>query len=180
MDSLSVLWVPLALGLGVAILAGALMAGWAFLFARAAGESGMERPNWSTQFYAYSVCIVTLVVFLFSVSSVLTNAMDAAYPLRSRQSYGGASLTSFEAYRATHERGRIVPREPDEPATAPSDDDLRRQYEALREDRIVNARFEFLRALVVNGFLLILSGTLFVAHWRLGSRAARAAAAGTS
>jgi len=49
----------------------------------------------------------------------------------------------------------------------PSEDELRRRYDALRQDRIEGAKFEFLRAVVSDGLLLVLAVALFVVHWRL-------------
>ena len=139
----------------------------------------MERPYWGTQFYAYSVCIIAVIVFLFSLTSLLGSAFDAAQPLRARVGFG-AILTSFEAYKATYDREeRMFNRTPATNAP-PSDDELRRRYEALRQDRIDDKKFQFLRSLVSDGLLLCLALALFAVHWRLAGRAARLGAGGAA
>src|SRR2546421_8164421 len=94
---------PFLLGLGLAITGGGVLIAWAYFFLRAGGVA-MERPYWGTQFYAYSMCIIAVVVFLFTLTTFLSNAFEAAQPLRARGSFGGAILTSFDAYKATYQR----------------------------------------------------------------------------
>src|SRR2546429_4580940 len=96
-------WAPIGLGLGLAILIGLAIVIWALTFSKAAGGTGMERPYWGTQFYAYSVCIIAVIVFLFSLLGLLSSAFDDAQPLRARTGFGPI-LTSFEAYKATYNR----------------------------------------------------------------------------
>jgi len=172
-------WAPIGLGLGLAILIGLALVIWALTFSKAAGGTGMERPYWGTQFYAYSVCIIAVIVFLFSLIGLLSSAFDAAQPLRARIRFGPI-LTSFEAYKATYDR---EPRMFGGTSTAPippSEDEVHRRYDALRQDRIEGARFDFLRSLVSDGLLLLLAIALFVVHWRLAGRAARLGASGAA
>ena len=52
-------------------------------------------------------------------------------------------------------------------ATAsPAEDELRRQYEALREDRISTNRFAAIRGLVSLSLVGVLALGMFVGHWR--------------
>lgn len=48
----------------------------------------------------------------------------------------------------------------------PSDDELRKQYEALRAARIEENGFQARRSLVREFLLLVLAGGLFLGHWR--------------
>ena len=56
-------------------------------------------------------------------------------------------------------------------AGRPSDDELRKQYEALRTARIEENGFQARRSLGREFLLLVLAGGLFLGHWRwLGRR----------
>jgi hypothetical protein len=151
-------WVPIGLGLGLAILIGLALVIWALIFSKAAGGTGMERPYWGTQFYAYSVCIIAVIVCLFSLVGLLSSAFDAAQPLRARTGFG-AILTSFEAYKATYDREQRMFGGTAPAPVPPSDDELHRRYDALRQDRIEGARFEFLRSLVSDGATLAVAAS---------------------
>jgi hypothetical protein len=179
MNSVGSSWVPIGLGLGLAVLIGLALVIWAFFFSKAAGGTGMERPYWGTQFYAYSICIIAVIVFLFSFVGLLSSAFDAVQPLRARTGFGPI-LTSFEAYKATYDREQRMFGGTSTTPVLPSDDELHRRYDALRQDRIEGARFEFLRSLVSDGLLLLLAIALFVVHWRLAGRAARLGAGGAA
>lgn len=129
----------------------------------------MERPNRVAQLYGYAVCLIAVVVFLTSANSFVDNLFSVANPLRGSGDRFGAqpSVTSFEAYRATVNREPRVPGPAGSaaPATVP-DSVLRARYEALRADRIDQARFDAERRLTTSGLLLILSVALFIIHWR--------------
>jgi len=172
-------WAAVGLGLGLAILIGLAIVIWALTFSKAEGGTGMERPYWGTQFYAYSVCIIAVIVFLFSLLGLLSSAFDEAQPLRARTGFGPL-LTSFEAYKATYNREPRIFGGGSTTPVPPSEDELRRRYDALRQDRIEGAKFEFLRAVVSDGLLLVLAVALFVVHWRLAGRAARLGASGAA
>jgi hypothetical protein len=129
----------------------------------------MDRPNRIPQIYGYGVCIIAIITFLIGASSIVENLFDLANPLQASRGFGGdGSLTSFEAYKAT--RGRAEPRPParagEAPADTLSDAALRRQYEALRADRIESTRYRAQRSLVNAVLLVILAAALFAVHWR--------------
>lgn len=173
-------WFPVGLGFGLAIVLGLALVIWALIFSKAAGGSGMERPYWGSQFYAYSVCIIAVVVFLFSLIGLVGSAFDAAQPLRTRYGFGPI-LTSFEAYRATYDREqRMFSSAATTSPAPPSEEELHRRYDALRQDRMEGVRVEFLRSLVSDGLLLLLATGLFAVHWRLAGRAARLGANGAA
>jgi len=77
------------------------------------------------------------------------------------------TLTSFEAYKATYQRERMM-RDPSgaaQPDTV-SEATLRRRYDALVADRIATTRYRTSKAFVTNGVLLLISVGLFFYHWR--------------
>ena len=60
----------------------------------------VERPNRMAQFYGYSVCLIAVVVGLFSISSLIGTSFERAHPLESSTMFG-ESLSSFDAYKAS-------------------------------------------------------------------------------
>jgi hypothetical protein len=180
MDFASPSSMPIALGFGFAILIGLVLILWALLYSKATRGTDMDRPNWGTQFYAYSVCIIAVVVFLSSLTGLLGSAFDAAQPLRSHGGFGAAVLTSFDAYKATYDREQRLYAPSATPTTPPSDEELHRRYDALRQDRIDGAKYEFLRSLVTDLVLLGLTTALFIVHWRLAGRVSRVGASGAA
>ena len=137
----------------------------------------MERPNRVAQLYGYAVCLIAVIVFLISANSFVEQVFTLSNPPRAQSDRFGMepAVSSFEAYRATLNRFP-VPTPQSGPAQPVSDSVLRTRYEALRADRIEQARFEAKRGLTTSGLLIILCIALFALHWRwLRSRDASAA-----
>jgi len=147
----------------------------------------MDRINSRiAQVYGYAVCFITVIVMLFSIRGVVDAVIDLSDPIRANGDFGriGRPLTNFEVYKMAvrHERaprgvataqvGSVMVRPaPVTEATATatdtlSDAELRKMYDAEREDVIGNAKFQATRSLVGNLLLIILAGVLFVIHWR--------------
>jgi hypothetical protein len=135
----------------------------------------MDRSERVPQLYGYSVCLIAVVVILISVTSIVNQAFAIADPLSSggRYGWGGTgSLTSFEAYRATRDRGAntltrpVVEGESPAAPREPTEAELRAEYEALRADRIAGASFEARQELTRSGVLLVVAIALFWWHWR--------------
>src|SRR3954468_18991324 len=133
------------------------------------------------QAYGYAVCFITVVVMLIGIKQVVDSAFDLGNPLRAEGGYGrsGRPLTSFELYRM--EARRQAPAQPDRnPNTTlvvprpvggatdanASDADLRKLYDAEREEAIGSAKFRATRSLVGNVLLILLAAVLFWIHWR--------------
>src|SRR5438132_13166628 len=60
-------WAPIGLGLGLAILIGLAIVLCALTFSKPARGTGTERPYWSTEFYAYAVWIIAVIVCRLSL-----------------------------------------------------------------------------------------------------------------
>jgi hypothetical protein len=148
---------------------GLLFVLWGIIATTLALRNGPMERSRVAQLYGYTVCLVSVVTILFTVPSLIDNLFRLRDPLRAGGSFGAfdPALTSFDAYKATYERavgfGR---REEAQARPAPTDEELRRQYDALRADRIASNTYEGRRALVSELMLLGLAVVLFVAHWR--------------
>lgn len=138
----------------------------------------MDRTNSRiAQVYGYSVCFITVIMILISIKSVVDATIDLSDPIRADAGgYGrtGRSLSSFELYKLDSRR-EPRPTVPVPVGAAPakaapadtlSDADLRRLYDAEREQAIGNVRFRAMRSLIGSGLLILVSVILFVVHWR--------------
>jgi len=136
--------------------------------------------NRIAQVYGYAVCFITVIVMLFSIKGIVDALIDLSDPIRAEAGgYGrmGRPLTNFEIYKMAARR-EPNPRMGPMPATASApapdkaasdtltDAELRKMYDAEREDAIASAKFRATRSLVGNGLLIILAAVLFVVHWR--------------
>ncbi len=133
-------------------------------------EDDMDQPSRVGQLYGYAVCLIAVLIGVFTVNSLINNAVTLALPGAALQAnYFQPSLTSFEAYLAT--RGQERQTDAGAAATAPRPDtlsppELRTRYEALRGDRLAREREDALRSLISSAVLLALGIVLFVVHWR--------------
>ena len=129
------------------------------------GDS-MDRSNRIAQLYGYAVCLVAVIIALSSIASLLGASIDRANPLHAEFNYG-ASLSSLEAYRATHHRDRMNPGgvEPARIDTL-SDAVLRSRYVALVADRRAATTYRTSKAFVSSGVMLAMALALFGWHWR--------------
>jgi hypothetical protein len=138
----------------------------------------MDRINSRiAQAYGYAVCFIAVIVILISIKSVVNAAIDLSDPIRAENGgYGrsGRALSSFEIYKLEARR------EPNPRGTVPmpvgatqtvradslSDADLRKMYDAEREQVIGNVKFRSIRTLVGSLLLIVVAAVLFVIHWR--------------
>ena len=142
----------------------ALWIGFASTLAR---RDAVDRPNRIAQWYGYSVCLVAVVVLLLTLTAMVNSLFTLANPLHGENDFGPA-LSSFEAYRATHDQSQYLdPTEREAVRRAPpSDAELRTRYTALRADRIERNRYGAQRSLVGAGLMTLFAAALFLFHWR--------------
>ena len=167
-------WWTFFFGAGPVLLLGAA---WLFMAATLVFRGNdVDKPNRMAQFYGYSVCLVSIIVALLSAVSIIDSAFERANPLQSEFGFG-ASLVSFESYRATQRREQAMfertgAARPDTMSEAA----LRRQYDALVTDRVATVRYRTAKSFVTGTFALLIATVLFVLHWRwVGRRDHRAA-----
>jgi hypothetical protein len=134
----------------------------------------MDRVNSRiAQAYGYAVCFITVITMLIGIKQVVDAAFDLSDPIRAEGAgYGRPDrpLTNFELYRIEARRQPERRPSPNGVVRAPndtlSDADLRRQYDAERDQAIGNAKFRAMRSLVGNLLLIVVSAVLFFIHWR--------------
>src|SRR5436309_14433113 len=100
----------------------------------------VDRPNRMAHLYGYTVCLISLVVALITLSSILNAVFDRANPLQSDNPIG-TSYSSFEGYKATYRREQAALERGDGAQTdALSEASLRGRYDALVRDLMASSR----------------------------------------
>ena len=136
----------------------------------------MDRPSRVAQWYGYTVCLVAVVTGLLSINAVVGGAFTLTDPVRDERY--GPSISSFEAYQATQDRGRMLVPADSSRRPALSEAEQRSRFAALKADQIGRSRFEAMRSIVTSGILLVVALALFIGHWHWLHRQTLAANAG--
>jgi hypothetical protein len=157
---------PTGLATGLALAAAVL--GLPIWYVTAAtltlSERAMDRPNRVPHLYGYTVCLITLLIALFSIGSLIDKAFERANPLQGEPRPFGVPLSSFEAYKAQR-NSFSFPRDGDTKPDTASEETLKARYDGLVADRLATVRYETSKAFVSQGILLVLSVLLFRFHW---------------
>ncbi len=140
-------------------------------------ETSVEKPNRIPQFYGYTVCLISLVIGLVSVSGLIDSAFERMNPLQSEYPFG-QSLSSFAVFQATRATTALYGRESPAPPDTASEVTLRARYDALVVDRIISVRYASSKAFVTQGLFLLFAVGLFGYHWRWMRRLSVPPAAG--
>ena len=173
MMSYSVIDAPGPFGLGfAALVAVVLIAGWVIVATSRLVQGGaVERPERVPQLYGYTVCLIGLIWALMSFLSIIDHALALSAPeLRGGSEYDWAepSVSSLEAFRVTYDRARRFGG--GDPSQVKLDTvpeaELRRRYEAMREDRIRQVSFRARNGIIASSLSLIIAVALFLWHWR--------------
>ncbi len=155
------------------VVAVVLIATWVILAGSRFVQGGVvERSDRVPQLYGYTLCLVGLLWALLSVVAIVEDVMTMTapdLPAANEFNYGDASISSFEAFRATYDRSRRFASGGD-PSQVNLDSipepELRRRYEALRADRIRQVNFRARAGITTSIVSLFIGAALFVFHWR--------------
>jgi hypothetical protein len=116
--------------------------------------------NKAAQVYGYVVCIIAVITFLIGIGTLINSLMDIGKPL-----YAGfrndINLASFENYKADAMKEFTK-----DAAYIPTDIELKKIYEAAREEVIARESHRTKKNVIVNSVLIIVSIVLFFVHWR--------------
>lgn len=128
-------------------------------------ETSVDKPTRIPQFYGYTVCLISLVIGLVSISSLINSAFERMNPLQHGYAYG-QSLSSFEVFKAKRAMLPSFGRETPTPPDTASEATMRARYDALVADQILSVRYESSKSFVTTGLLLLIAIGLFGYHWR--------------
>jgi hypothetical protein len=109
------------------------------------------------QFYGYIVVIIAIIVFLVSISNLISAIFDLSDPLHAEYDYE-LSLVSFENYRIDVLRGLR------DDIPIPEEETIWLMYGNAKDHKIKTVRFRSRRSIAVNGMLIIISFILFTSH----------------
>lgn len=118
------------------------------------------------QLYGYTVCLVTVLVFLYGSVEVAGAMLDLREPPYTQTYRRGPSLSSVGTYRmdVLGQQGFAGAGGPTA-STVPADSAFQQMYEAERLYRLALSHQVSRRTIVVNVVLQILAVLLFASHW---------------
>ena len=132
----------------------------------------MEKQHRVAQIYGYAVCLVAVITFLISATSLVNAVIDLGDPLHAERDFAGSpSLASFENYKMD-----ILRSLPEELAYVPDDQSLHNMYEAAKAERIKSVEHRTRRTIIVSSLLIVVCVLLFVMHWMWMRKLSRAEA----
>ena len=119
----------------------------------------MQTKQRAAKIYGYTVCVIAVITFIISLSSMITALLDTSEPLYAGyQDY--THLSSFDNFKV--EAMKAIS---EDAAYIPDDATLKKMYESAREETIAHSMHTIWRNLTVSGIILILSIVLFIIHW---------------
>lgn len=112
--------------------------------------------------YGYAVCIVAVITFLISVTSMVYALMDLSDPINAYRTYGkdAPSLASFDNYKVD-----IIKATDPAHGLVLDNATLQSMYEAAKADAIAKVKHEAYRSVIINGLVLLICIVLFSSHW---------------
>ncbi len=112
--------------------------------------------------YGYAVCLVTVITFLISVTSMVYALMDLTDPINAHRIYGkdAPSLASYENYKIDIIKSLDPKHDVDLDDTT-----LKSMYESAKEDAIAKVKHNAYRTIIVNSLLLLICIVLFTTHF---------------
>ena len=119
------------------------------------------------QIYGYTVCLVAVITFLISITTLVNAIIDLGDPLHAGYAPPGTpSLASFENYKMdmlkTTQTGDVST----QTSYIPDDETLHAMFEAAKNDKIQSTRHRSKQNIIIGGLLIIICVTLFITHWR--------------
>jgi hypothetical protein len=119
------------------------------------------------QIYGYTVCVVTVIAFLISVTTLVNAIIDLQDPIHGGMWFNQSpSLASFDNYKMDILKSLQKEDESSKASYVPDDQTLRAMYEAARNDRIQSVKHQSNKSIIVGSILILICLILFVIHWR--------------
>jgi len=121
-----------------------------------------EKSQKIQMIYGYALCIVTVITFLISVTSVVYSLIDLTDPINAHRTYGkdAPSLASYDNYKIDIIKSLDPGHEIDL-----DDSTLKSMYDAARNDAISKVKHNAYRSVIVNSLVVLICIVLFITHW---------------
>ena len=121
----------------------------------------------AAQIYGYTVCVVAVITFLISVTTLVNAVIDRSDPIHAGWTQAGSpSLASFENYKMDIIKSLPENKGGTGASYVPDDATLRTMYQSAREDKIQSELHRANQNAFIGGLLLLISVVLFIMHWR--------------
>ncbi len=120
----------------------------------------MEKKQKIIQVYAVIICVVAVITFLISVSSIVSAAIDRSDPL-----YAGRfeqKLSSLENFKVD-----VLKSTQKDQAFIPNDEEIHGMYEAAKGNKIKTVQHQSFRTIMVSSLIIVICIILFGSHWWL-------------
>ena len=114
----------------------------------------------SMQVYAVIICVVTVITFLISVSSIVSAMMDRSDPLHARRSE--VNLSSYENFKMD-----VLKSTQKDQAYIPDDKTIQEMYQSAKNDKITTVLHQTNNIITVSGIIIVICIILFISHWIL-------------
>ena len=119
------------------------------------------------QIYGYTVCVVAVIAFLISVTTLVNAIIDLQDPIHGGIWFTqGPSMASFENYKMDILKSLQKGDESLKASYIPDDQTLRAMYEAARADKIQSVKHQSNKSIIVGSLLIFICVILFLTHWR--------------
>jgi len=120
----------------------------------------MEKKHKIMQVYAVIICVVTVITFLISVSSIVSAMMDRSDPLHARRSE--VNLSSYENFKMD-----ILKSTQKDQAYIPDDKTIQEMYQSAKNDKIMTVQHQTNTTITVSGIVIVICFIFFISHWIL-------------
>jgi hypothetical protein len=118
------------------------------------------------QIYGYAVCLVAVITFLISISTLVNAIIDLGDPLHAGYSPPGSpSLASFEIYKMDMLKSSQAG-DATQASYIPDDATLRAMFEAAKDFLMIRRPPRSTQNITIGGLLIIICVILFITHWR--------------
>jgi hypothetical protein len=120
----------------------------------------MEKKHKIMQVYAVIICVVAVITFLISVTSIVSAFIDRSDPIHAWRSE--VKLSSFENFKMD-----VLKSTQKDQAYIPDDTVILKMYESAKNDKILNVMHRTNNTITVSAIVIVICLFLFISHWIL-------------
>ena len=112
------------------------------------------------QIYAIVICIVAVIAFLISFSSLISSFIDYLDPLN-------ASRTTINLSSKEYFKMDLLKSATKDQFYIPSDEEISRMFEAAKDQHIQGLMHRTYRSFIVSIAFIVISVIMFLIHWKV-------------
>ncbi len=127
----------------------------------------MEKKQKIIQVYAVVICIVAVITFLISVTSIVSAYLDKNDPLHAWRTE--INLSSFENFKMD-----VLRSTQKDQAYIPDDTTILKMFNDAKSNKINNVIHRSNNTIIVSAIIIVITIILFLTHWLLIRKIGRA------